>query len=464
MTYSNSPPSSLTLSLGQTTTVQAGSGGPNLSGCIHRPPAEHSARADDRLGRRDGQFGPRYDDRRSRSRPDDLPAQPNSTSYLTPGTYSISATISGMDGTASDDPSVTVTPAPAEVMIGAILPAACQSENSECIFAVTCGGGSAGSVTVNFSLGGSAVYGTAQDYVLSGSGVTVTGSGGTITLAGGAASTVYIYVNPHYPNVRGPSKTVSLTLSSGTGYTVVSGWSAATGTIYYDTPTEEGDPGSETAVTMTCYSPNGSQTESECAPLGDCIPIGLGTAARVEDPYSVSGILTYPSSLIVSLYPGGPNIGSGSSGTLVPTETILYVSAANPTADQANGVAASGEIDLEGTQFGSPIGTCSVNVDFEPLQMDNNGANITGTTPTIKIGQFVELQVKDPSGWGGLVAWSMPSGTTVEEYHPQVNGATANLCRLPISATAIFTRQRLVQTLASSCSPPVAKAGFPSRG
>ena len=107
---------------------------------------------------------------------------------------------------------------------------------------------------------------------------------------------------------------------------------------------------------------------------------------------------------------------------------LVLVSAANPTADQANGVAASGEIHLEGIQFGVPVGTCSVNVDFVPLQMDNNGANITGTTPTIKIGQFVELQVKDPSGWGGLVAWSMPSGTTVEEYHPQVNGATANFC------------------------------------
>ena len=69
----------------------------------------------------------------------------------------ISATIAGMDGHDQRDTSVTVTPVPAEVMIGAIMPAASVNRPNnrlECTFAVTCGGGSAGNVTVNFSLGG----------------------------------------------------------------------------------------------------------------------------------------------------------------------------------------------------------------------------------------------------------------------------------------------------------------------
>ena len=61
---------------------------------------------------------------------------------------------------------------------------------------------------------------------------------------------------------------------------------------------------------------------------------------------------------------------------------------------------------------------CSLNLDFKPLQMLNQGTNITGTTPTIKIGQLMSLQVQDPSGRGGLVTWSMPSGITVKNYQP----------------------------------------------
>ena len=72
-------------------------------------------------------------------------------------------TVTGMDGTTTAETSVTVTPVPAEVMVGAITPEASEYLGlsyaaSDGAFAVTCGGGSAGNVSVNFTLSG-ATYG-----------------------------------------------------------------------------------------------------------------------------------------------------------------------------------------------------------------------------------------------------------------------------------------------------------------
>ncbi len=83
------------------------------------------------------------------------------------------------------------------------------------------------------------------------------GKSGSVSISGDSSAT--IYVTPNYPYANGPSKTVTFTLGSGTGYNVVSGWSTAMDTIYYDYPFNSGNPADEEAVTMACYKPDGSQ-------------------------------------------------------------------------------------------------------------------------------------------------------------------------------------------------------------
>ena len=76
---------------------------------------------------------------------------------------------------------------------------------------MTCGGGSAGNVSVNFTLSG-ATYGT--DYTLSGSGYTITGQTGTTTtgtiiMPGDGPTTATIYVEPCNLGIIGGSETLT---------------------------------------------------------------------------------------------------------------------------------------------------------------------------------------------------------------------------------------------------------------
>ena len=227
VTYTNSAPSALALSLDQST-VTAGSGEPNLSGSFTDPQFNiaHVVTID-------------WGDETAGSPPDtttiDLDpgettfqAQPNSTSYATASTtpYPINVTVTGMDGTTTAETSVRVTPVPAEVMVGAITPEASEYLGlsytaSDGAFAVTCGGGSAGNVTVNFTLSG-ATYGVDNDYTITSSAdVTFDGQSGTtsnwtITMPGDGPTTATIYVEPYDLGIIGGSETLTMTLGSGT--------------------------------------------------------------------------------------------------------------------------------------------------------------------------------------------------------------------------------------------------------
>jgi PKD repeat protein len=149
VTYSNSAPSNLTLSLDQST-VSAGSGEPNLSGSFTdpQPNIPHVVTVD--WG--DGGDTPDITTVDLAAGQTTFTAQPNSTTYATAGTYTITATVAGMDGSTTASTSVTVTAVPAEVMLGATTPVASEYLGSDAAFAITCGGGSAGDVTVNFSI------------------------------------------------------------------------------------------------------------------------------------------------------------------------------------------------------------------------------------------------------------------------------------------------------------------------
>ena len=318
-------------------------------------------------------------------------------------------------------------------------------------FSVTCGGGSAGNVTVSFSLSG-AVYGAAPyDYTLSCSEAVITvasdGLSGTIVMPGDGPTTATIYVIPNDLGiVGGDGKTITMTLTSSTAYNVVSGWSGAMVMINDDDPPTSSPPWDWADPQITAFTPAGAATSTtlaapESAPVGDFIPVEIfipaGSASStvyVLDTTSAISISSIPGD---TEYAGSPGTLDGPSyGSLGPGQgyyQMLYVYAT----DSAATTDVTATITLEQASGGAYFTPVSAFVDFKPLQIFNNGANITGTAPTIKIGQMMSLQVQDPSGRGGLVAWSMPSGTTVKNYQPTngPNGAALKASKLEYLTT-----------------------------
>ena len=205
----------------------------------------------------------------------------------------------------------------------------------------------------------------------------------------------------------------------------MSGWSTATATVNYDYPWNSENPSSETGVTMVPFNHDGSQADPATtftAPVGDFIPVGLGTLIAVSNPSTVSGILTYDESEFSVTYPNGDYIPSGEEISLSPAETIIDVSVNSSNTD-LDGEEVDDDITFAGKQFTSvSLNTCSVEVDFKPLQMYNNGTQIAGSYESglqnVNVGQLMSLQVKDPAGFGGIVTWSMPGGSTVKNYDP----------------------------------------------
>ena len=292
VTYSNSAPSNLTLSLDQTT-VSAGSGEPNLSGSFTDPQPNIPHVVQINWG--DGTEGsPDITTVDLAAGEKTFTAQPNSITYATAGDYTITATVAGMDGSTTASTSVMVTAVPPEVMIGATQPMASEhfgtsvppAENVyDGAFSVTCGGGSAGNVTVSFSLSG-AVYGAAPyDYTLSCSEAVITvasdGLSGTIVMPGDGPTTATIYVIPNDLGiVGGDGKTITMTLTSSTAYNVVSGWSGAMVMINDDDPPTSSPPWDWADPQITAFTPAGAATSTtlaapENAPVGDFIPIEI---------------------------------------------------------------------------------------------------------------------------------------------------------------------------------------------
>ena len=88
---------------------------------------------------------------------------------------------------------------------------------------------SAGALTVNFSIGGTATFNT--DYTQTGA-ATFVPPNGTVTFADGALTTT-VTVDPTADSTVEPDETVILTVVAGTGYNVGAP-SSATGTITND--------------------------------------------------------------------------------------------------------------------------------------------------------------------------------------------------------------------------------------
>ena len=120
----------------------------------------------------------------------------------------------------NDDTDVSVAVSPASVL---------EDGAPNLVYTFTRVGVTTGALTVNFSVGGTAAFGT--DYSQTDA-ATFTTTTGTVSLGAGN-STATVTVDPSVDTTVEPDETVILTVTSGTGYNVVTP-GAATGTITND--------------------------------------------------------------------------------------------------------------------------------------------------------------------------------------------------------------------------------------
>jgi len=154
----------------------------------------------------------------------DNTVEPDETVILTvtAGTgYTVGAPASASGTITNDDADVSVTVSPASVT---------EDGATNLVYTFTRTGFTANAITVNFSVGGSALF-SQPDYSQSGA-ATFSDTSGTVNFGAGS-STAVVTIDPTADVTAEPDETVILTVTPGTGYSVGTP-SSATGTILND--------------------------------------------------------------------------------------------------------------------------------------------------------------------------------------------------------------------------------------
>src|SRR6185295_2740745 len=153
----------------------------------------------------------------------DLTVEPDETAIMTVTSgvgYNVGSPDSATGTITNDDTDVSVAVSPGSVA---------EDGASNLVYTFTRAGVTTNSLTVNFSVGGSAGFGT--DYSQSGA-ASFTPTTGTVTFSPGS-STAVVTIAPTADSTVEPDETVDLTVTSGAGYNVGSP-ASSTGTIIND--------------------------------------------------------------------------------------------------------------------------------------------------------------------------------------------------------------------------------------
>ncbi|MEK6335643.1 MAG: Calx-beta domain-containing protein [Acidobacteriota bacterium] len=215
----------------------------------------------------------------------DLTVEPDETVVLTVTSgigYNVGSPASATGTITNDDTDVTVAVSPGSVA---------EDGATNLVYTFTRNSLSAGALTVNFSVGGSA--GFPGDYSQSGA-ATYSSSAGTVTF-GAASFTATVTIDPSADSTVELDETVDITLTSGAGYNVGSP-SAASGTITND------DTDVSVAVSPASVAEDGATnlvytfTRNSLSAGALTVNFSVGGSAGFPGDYSQSGATTYSSS------------------------------------------------------------------------------------------------------------------------------------------------------------------------
>jgi hypothetical protein len=219
---------------------------------------------------------------------------------VTSGTgYNVSSPFSASGTITNDDANVTVAVSPASVA---------EDGATNLVYTFTRTGFIGGALTVNFSVGGTAVFGPSPDDYTETGATTFNTTTGSVTFAAGSSMAV-VTVDPEADTTPEPDETVDITLTPGAGYNVVSP-SSATGTILNDdtivtvavSPSSTAEGGANLVYTFT-------RTGSTASAV--TVNFSVGGSASFPADYSQTGATTFtPPTATV-------NFGAGSSTATV---------------------------------------------------------------------------------------------------------------------------------------------------
>lgn len=251
----------------------------------------------------------------------DNTVEPDETVVLTVTSgvgYQVGAPSSASGTITNDDTDVSVAVSPASVA---------EDGATNLVYTFTRTGVTTGTLTVNFSIGGTATFGPSPDDYTQTGATTFTPPTGTVTFGAGN-STATVTVDPEADSTVELDETVILTVTSGTGYNVGSP-SSATGTITNDDAevTVAVAPSSVTEDGATNLVYTFTRTGFTAGPLLVSFSVG-GTAVFSEPDYSQSGAATYTDTSGTVLFGAGNatatvTIDPTADGTPEPDETVI---------------------------------------------------------------------------------------------------------------------------------------------
>jgi hypothetical protein len=296
---------------------------------------------------------------------------------FTSATPSVSnqGTVSGSNfaNVLTDDPTVggaadpTVTPIDLPAVSVAVSPASVLEDGAtNLVYTFTRTGSTTNAMTVNFNVGGSASF--SSDYTQTGA-ATFTATNGTVTFGAGS-STAVVTVDPSTDTTVEPDETVSLTVTSGTGY-VVGSPSSASGTITND------DTDVSVAVSPASVVEDGATnlvyTFTRVGVTSSSLTVnfnvgGTATFGVSPDDYTQTGAATFTtSSGSVTFAPGSSTatvtVNPETDSTVEPDETVALTLAAGTGYNVASPSSATGTIINDDTDVSVAVSPASVAED-----------------------------------------------------------------------------------------------------
>jgi len=356
--------------------------------------------------------------------------------------YNVGSPGSATGTITNDDADVTVTVAPSSVT---------EDGPTNLVYTFTRTGFTLLPVTVNFSVGGTAVF-SQPDYTQTGA-ATYSDTSGTV-IFGAGASTATVTIDPAADTTVEPDETVILTVTSGTGYNVGSP-DSATGTITNDdtdvsVAVSPGSVGEDGATNLVYTFTRAGVTSS---PLTVNFSVG-GTAVFSQPDYTQTGATIYSDTSGTVVFGAGAStatvtIDPSADTTVEPDETVILTVTSGAGYNVGLPSSATGTITNDDTDVSVAVSPASVAEDGGTnlvYTFMRNGVTSGPLTVNFSVGGTANFGAS-PNDYTqtGATTFNATSGSVTFAAGSFMAAVTVN----PETDTAIETDETVILTLTS---------------
>jgi hypothetical protein len=373
----------------------------------------------------------------------DSTVEPDETAVLTVTTgigYEVGSPSVATGTIANDDTDVSVAVSPGSVV---------EDGATNLVYTFTRAGVTTNSLTVNFTVGGTADSST--DYVPTGA-ATFGATSGTVTFAVNS-TTATVIINPSADGAVEPDETVILTLATGTGYNVAAP-SSATGTITNDDTdvSVAVAPGSVLEDGAANFVYTFTRSGVTASPLTVNFSVGGGAvfASSGTSDYSQTGAASFtPTAGAVTFAANSTTatvtIDPTADATVEPDETVILTLASGANYNVVAPTAATGTITNDDTDVSASVSPSSVLEDSGAglvYTFTRNGIIATPLTVNFSVGGGADFATSDYSQIGADT-FSNTAGTVTFA----AGSATATVTLTPVADTTVEPDETAVLTV-----------------